>query len=76
MSRDVADQLCVLSEADPDLGFGPLVGTLDKRDKTDGIPTGPNRSRAGPATFCPGRSPPERAHSSLAGGPGNPFAKT
>ena len=38
MWRDVADQLRVISEARPDLRFGPLIETLDKRDKDDSDP--------------------------------------
>jgi hypothetical protein len=36
--RIVADQLRALTAADPSLGFGPLIETLDKRDKNDWDP--------------------------------------
>lgn len=36
--RDVADQVRIISESRPDLRFGPLIETLDKRDPVDWDP--------------------------------------
>jgi hypothetical protein len=38
MWRDVADQLRVISEVQPDMKFGPLIETLDSKDQTDWDP--------------------------------------